>query len=186
VIHDDAWQRLPDLLDDRDDPELLSHVRDCGDCQRQLFLLGRVDRLLRAQARPQRKRPRLGRIGAASAALVAVAAAAAALELLAPQPAHARAFTLRTASGREVGRALIGRSDARNASLALTANGLPLNRNHVYVLWASDAGRSIEVGPFMVDRNGSCSARFNLPATNAWRRFWVAQPGHPGAVVATS
>jgi hypothetical protein len=186
VRHDEAWPRLPDLLGDRDDPELLGHVRDCGDCQRQLFLLGRVDRLLRDQARPERKRPRAGRIGAAAAALVAAAAAAATLVLLPPEAAHARVFTLRTASGREVGQALIGRSDASNASLALTATGLPLNRNHVYVLWASDAGIATEVGPFMVDRNGSCSARFNLPATHAWRRFWVAQPGHPAAVVAAS
>ena len=30
--HEDAWQRLPDLLDDRDDPDLLGHVRGCADC----------------------------------------------------------------------------------------------------------------------------------------------------------
>src|SRR5262249_10294253 len=48
VTHEEAWTRLPDLLQDRDDSALLAHVRACPDCQRQLFLLGRVDRLLRA------------------------------------------------------------------------------------------------------------------------------------------
>jgi hypothetical protein len=58
--HEEAWRRLPDLLDDRDDAALLAHVRTCARCQRQLFLLGRVDRLLRdsaSQHRSARKRP---------------------------------------------------------------------------------------------------------------------------------
>ena len=65
--HDEAWTRLPDLLDDRDDAELLAHVRACADCQRQLFLLGRVDRILRHTAGTSarhariRLRPRLAR-----------------------------------------------------------------------------------------------------------------------------
>jgi hypothetical protein len=45
--HEEASMRLPDLLDDRDDAALLAHVQACADCQRQLFLLGRIDRLLR-------------------------------------------------------------------------------------------------------------------------------------------
>ena len=37
--HEQASTRLPDLLEDRDDAALLAHVRECPDCQRQLFLL---------------------------------------------------------------------------------------------------------------------------------------------------
>lgn len=47
MTHEQAWKRLPDLLDEPDQPILLHHVKHCHACQRQLFLLGRVDRLLR-------------------------------------------------------------------------------------------------------------------------------------------
>ena len=50
MTHSEASTRLPDLLEDRDDAALLAHVRECPDCQRQLFLLGRLDRLLRERA----------------------------------------------------------------------------------------------------------------------------------------
>jgi hypothetical protein len=43
----------------------------------------------------------------------------------------------------------------------------------------------MQVGRFMVDRSGSCRARFNLPASHTWTRFWVTEPGKP-AVVATT
>ncbi len=179
--HEEAWQRLPDLLDDRDDPELLGHLASCTDCQRQLFLLGRVDRLLRDQT-PTRRRPWLPR--AVVAAVAAAAAVAAVLILLVPHGPRAHDFMLRTASGRAVARALMGHSDARNVSLALVARGLPLNRQHVFVLWASDDSSTMQVGRFMVDRSGGCRVRFNLPATHSWRRFWVSQPGNAAAVVA--
>src|SRR5439155_975305 len=39
VRHEEAWTRLPDLLDDRDDAALLTHVRACADCHGQIFLL---------------------------------------------------------------------------------------------------------------------------------------------------
>ncbi len=182
--HAEAWQRLPDLLDDRDDPELLGHVRDCADCQRQLFLLGRVDRLLRDEARAQR-RPRLRRTAAAAAAVVG-AAVVALVVLLIPHTSPSHAFVLRTASGRPVGQAVMGHSDARNVSLALIARGLPLNRQHVFVLWAGDDGSSMQVGHFMVDRSGGCRVRFNLPGTHRWRRFWIAEPGNAAAVVAST
>jgi hypothetical protein len=181
--HAEAWQRLPDLLDDRDDPLLLGHVRGCADCQRQLFLLGRVDRLLRDQA-AARRRPHVRR--AAAAAAVVAAAVVALLVLLVPHQPHTRDFVLRTASGRQVAKAVIGHSDARNDSLALIARGLPLNRRHVFVLWAGDGGSSMQVGRFMVDRSGGCRVRFNLPATRSWRRFWVAEPGNGAAVVAST
>lgn len=62
--HEQAWKRLPDLVLDRDELELLAHVAACNRCQRQLFLLVRVDRALRdaAASRPQkRRRTRKGR-----------------------------------------------------------------------------------------------------------------------------
>ena len=186
--HEEVSRRLPDLLDDRDDAGLLAHVRACADCQRQLFLLGRVDRMLRESASARgaagRRWPTVRQLLAAAA--VVAAAAAATLALFLPQEAHPHEFMLRTASGRSVGLAVMGRSDARNASLALTARGMPVDRGHLFVLWASDDRASMLVGRFMVDRSGSCRARFNLPASHTWTRFWVTEPGKPAAVVATT
>ena len=185
--HEEAFKRLPDLLDDRDDAGLLAHVRACADCQRQLFLLGRLDRILRdsaqAQGAARRRWPTARQLLAAAA--VATAAAAAMLALLLPQKAPPHELMLRTASGRSVGQAVMGRSDARNSSLALSARGLPVDRGHQFVLWASDDRSSMQVGRFMVDRSGSCRARFNLPASHTWTRFWVTEPGKQ-AVVATT
>ncbi len=174
MTHEEASKRLPDLLDDRDDDGLLAHVRACADCQRQLFLLGRVDRMLRDNATVRRaagRRRSTVRHLLAAAAVVA-AAAAITLALLVPQNAHTHEFVLKTAAGRLVGQAVMGRSDARNASLAL--------------LWASDYRSSMQVGRFMVDRSGSCRARFNLPASHAWRRFWITESGKSAAVVAST
>jgi hypothetical protein len=188
VRHEEAIKRLPDLLDDRDDAGLLAHVRSCADCQRQLFLLGSVDRMLRDSATARRaagrRRPTVRRLIAAAA--VAAAAAAAALALLLPQNTHTHEFVLKTASGRSVGQAVMGRSDARNASLALTARAMPVDRGHLFVLWASDDRSSMEVGRFMVDRSGGCRARFNLPANHTWTRFWITQSGKSAPVVAST
>jgi hypothetical protein len=185
--HEEAFKRLPDLLDDRDDGGLLAHARDCADCQRQLFLLGRIDRMLRdsASARGATGRgwPTARQLLAAAA--VVAAAAAVTLAVVVPQKTHTHEFMLRTASGRSVGQAVMGHSDARNSSLALSARGMPVDRGHLFVLWASDDRSSMQVGRFMVDRSGSCRARFNLPASHTWTRFWVTEPGKP-AVVATT
>ena len=183
--HEDVWARLPDLLDDRDDAELLSHVRDCADCQRQLFLLGRADRLLRDRAGAQRPQQRLRRVGLLAAA-VAAAATAAVFALLLPGPGSAHAFTLRTAAGQAVGQAEMGHSDGHNLSLAFTAHGLPLNRSHMFALWARADGASMKVGEFMVDASGGCRVDFNVPTTHDWARFWVAQPKNAAAVVAST
>ncbi len=184
--HEEAFKRLPDLLDDRDDRGLLAHVRACADCQRQLFLLGRVDRMLRDSAQAHRA-PRGRRSTARQflAAAAAVVAAAATLAFFLLQNAHPHEFTLRTASGRSVGEAVMGDSDSRNASLALIARGMPVRQGHLFVLWASDDRSSMQVGRFMVDRSGSCRARFNLPESHTWTRFWVTEPGKR-AVVATT
>jgi hypothetical protein len=188
VRHEDAWTRLPDLLEDRDDAQLLAHVRSCSDCQRQLFLLGRVDRLLRDDAAgigaSRKRRPPLRALLAAAAG--GAAAVAALLVIGLPHPGRSEAFVLRTASGRSVARAVMGHGDAHNASLALQAHGLPMSHGHMFVLWASDDTSSMPVGRFMVDRTGGCSVRFNLPATHAWDRFWVTPPGDAAAVVAST
>jgi hypothetical protein len=187
VRHEEAFKHLPDLLDDRDDPDLLAHVRACRECQRQLFLLGRVDRMLRENAAPKeapRRRWPTARQLLAAAAVVA-AASAATFALVTSRKAHTHEFVLETASGRSVARAVMGHSDARNASLALTARGMPIDRGHLFVLWAGDDRSSMQVGRFMVDRSGNCRARFNLPANHDWSRLWVTQAGNP-AVLATT
>jgi hypothetical protein len=190
VRHDEAWQRLPDLLDDRDDPTLLAHVRSCGDCQRQLFRLGRVDRLLRDRAaaqeagRPRRRGVRR-KVGLAAVVAVAFGALLAALWVVQRGPTHE--LTFRTASGRAVGSAVMGHSDTRNVSLALTARDLPVDRGQLFVLWADDQTHArMQVGHFMVDRTGGCRVRFNMPADHPWRRFWITRPGNATTVVAST
>ena len=186
--HEEAFNRLPDLLDDRDDVDLLAHVRVCAACQRQLFLLGRVDRMLRergsAREAARRRWPMARRLLAAAA--VVAAAAAATLALFLPQKAHRHEFMLRTEAGRLVGHAVMSRSDTRNASLALTAHGMPVDRGHMFVLWAGDDRSSMQVGRFMVDRTGGCRVRFNLPASHEWSRLWVTEAARPAAVIAAT
>jgi len=187
VRHEEAWRRLPDLLDDRDDPGLVAHVRECTRCQRQLFLLGRVDRLLRDSAttrRRLRRRPVRTRILTLSAA--AIAAGAATLALTVPQRTPSHGLVLRTAQGLSVGRATISSGDSRNASLSLTARHLPADHGQTFVLWAGDSSSSaMQVGRFMVDRSGGCRVRFNLPDTHSWTRFWVTKPGGTSVVAST-
>jgi hypothetical protein len=185
--HEEAWRRLPDLLDDRDDTALLAHVRACSSCQRQLFLLGRVDRLLRDSAcvrRSARRRPTRVQILALAAAIAAVVAAAIAVVL--PQQTREHHFVFRSASGRLVGEARMSNGDSHNDSLALTARHLPVDRGDMFVLWAGDKKSSMQVGRFMVDRTGGCRVRFNLPEDHSWRRFWVTEPGEAGTIVAST
>ena len=188
--HEQARTRLPDLLEDRDDPVLLAHVRACADCQRQLFLLGRVDRLLRERyALRGEKRPQWWSVPRALLGAVAASAAVAAVAVALVFVDHGRShpFMFRTASGRAVGHATMGHSDARNLSLTLSARGLPVDRGHVFVLWANDSARSrMQVGNFMVDRRGACRVRFNLPANHSWRQFWITRPGNPDAMIAST
>jgi len=184
VKHADAWQRLPDLLEDRDHPDLLAHVRGCAECQRQMFLLGRVDRMLHDQA-PARRSGHHVRRGVAAIVGI-VAAAGLLLTLLNPGGSAAHAFAFRTASGRLVGHVSMTQADSRNDSLALVARRLPVNGRHVFVLWAADTRSSMLVGRFMVDRSGGCRARFNLPANHHWRHFWISLPGNATEIVAST
>jgi Anti-sigma-K factor rskA len=191
VTHERARTRLPDLLADRDEPELLAHVAACHDCQRQLFLLGRVDRALRGAASGRssgRRRVRKLRWPRLPSGLAAAAVAAAVvLMLLTPHENGLAQLTLRTASGQTIGHAVLDRSDAESTSLTLVARGLPGHQGDTYVLWASGSrGRPTSVGRFMVDPGGACRARFNLPGGRTWARFWVTTPGQPNAVVAST
>jgi hypothetical protein len=189
MTHEHAWTRLPDLLDDRDQPELLGHVAACHDCQRQLFLLGRVDRALRSAAgahRKDRRRVRKGRWLRFHSALVAAAVAALLVVLFLPHNSSPRQFTLRTAAGQPIGHATLQRADAENTSLTLVARGLPARGGDTFVLWAGSRQRRVAVGHFMVEPGGACRARFNLPGRRAWVHFWVTPPGQPNAVVATT
>ena len=189
MTHGEAWTRLPDLLDDRDDPGLLAHLRGCAECQRQLFLLGRVDRALRAAAAGRREtlRGRRSRWLRFSSGLVAAAFAATVVALFLPHHAGLRQFTLRTAAGEPIGHAILNRSDAENTSLTLVARGLPARGGNGFVLWAAGRrGPQITIGRFMVGASGECRARFNLPAGHDWARFWVTRPGNLTGVVAST
>jgi len=187
--HEEAWTRLPDLLDDRDDAALLAHVHACADCQRQLFLLGRVDRLLRERAADAPiAHSRIGRPRRLAAAAAVVSAAAAMIvALLVLQHGGGHAMMFRTAQGRAVGQAVMGHSDARNVSLALVAEHLPATRGRIYVLWAGDRAQTpMLVGRFMVDRSGGCRVHFNLPANHDWSRFWISRPDNAAQIVAST
>lgn len=189
MTHEHAWTRLPDLLQDRDEPALLAHVAACHDCQRQLFLLGRVDRLLRDAAttrRAERRRGRRRRWLRFPTGLVA-SAAVALLVLFLPHTHRLQPFTLRTASGRPIGQAVLARAAAGKLSVALVARGLPRRAGDVYILWGGGDGRpAASVGRFMADPSGACRARFDLTGGRSWARFWVTPQGEPASVVAST
>ena len=190
MTHKRAWERLPDLLRSREQPELLAHVSGCHACQRQLFLLGRVDRLLR-QARPQARRsPRLPitKAPAVSQLATLAAAAAVALILFLPRAPGSHGMVLRSADGRAVARATIARADQSNVEVSLVARGMPRSEGDQFLLWAhpEQGGGATPVGQFMVDRTGSCRTHFNLPTGQHWTRLWVTPTADPTQVVATT
>lgn len=189
--HGYVWTRLPDLLEDRDQPSLLAHVAICHACQRQLFLLEQVDRLLRETAvAEQRAAARAGRRWARSPAAVAaaaVAAAAAALFAGALAGPQGRDLTLRSVSGKVVGHARLTPADRDNISVLLVTDGLPVRHDPTYVLWARGTSASARVvGRFMISSSGSCRARFNLPANRRWMRLWITPPARPDTIVAAT
>ena len=190
MTHDHAWTHLPDLLDDRDQPELLAHVAACHDCQRQLFLLARVDRALRgATVARQKELRRNGRSRwlRFPSGLVAAAVAAFVAVMLLPHHTGLRQLTFKTAAGQPIGHATLKREDAENTSLTLVARGLPARGGDTFILWAGGGGdQKVAIGRFMVEPGGACRARFNLPGKRGWAHFWVTPPGQPNAVVATT
>jgi hypothetical protein len=188
VTHDAARERLPDLLFDREDAALLAHLRECHDCQRRLFTLARIDRLLRQRGTKIRaRRSRLRSALSAAAAIGAGAIAVVALTL----PLHHNAplsFTLRGVDGSAVARAQIQRADSENQSIAFVAQGLPTAPTDTYLLWTTSPDRSqpLLVGRFMVNHTGACRARFNLAGTHHSSRFWITPSTDPAVVVAGS
>ncbi len=188
MTHDLASERLPDLLFDRDDPDLLAHVGTCHRCQQQLFLLSRVDRLLR-QRRPRpaevSRRRSLGALAIAAVIAAAIATALSLPQRRAPGPAR---FTLKTDAGSVVARARIEGGDAENESLAFVAKGLPARPTDTYLLWTQgpSSREPVVVGRFMVSHTGECRARFNLPGTTHSGRFWITPSTEPAAIVAST
>ena len=185
MTHDEARDRLPDLLNDRDDPLLLAHVNACHACQQQLFRLNRVDRILRANA-TQATRGHLSRrwYGVAVAAV-----AAAAFILVVPGRGHQPpGQVLRSATGRAIGQATLSKPDAQNLTVSLELHGVKMTSGDVYVLWtrSTESPRPVPVGRFMVDASGSCKAHFTLPSRSQWTRFWITPPSHPSLVLATT
>jgi len=188
--HERAWERLPDLLGPRDDAPLLAHVAGCHTCQRQLFLLERVDRMLRDARATNVGAVNVTRMHFRLAALLAAlaVAAAAALVLVLPRPSGEHGFVLRTADGRALGRATVVRTDRSNEQLSLVARGMTRAGGSQLLLWAQSAEGAgpIPVGRFMVDSRGDCRTAFTLPTNHRWTRFWVTSSTDPSVVVATT
>ena len=190
--HETAWERLPDLLVERaGGSELRRHVARCHACQRQLFLLQRVDRLLRSRpsvSSPKRRASWLRRM-IGLAALGAVAAILL-LALFLPRAATVRELTFYSAAGPGLRvQGSVSQGDAANAVLTIVASGLPHERaNANYLVWASTASQTepVIVGRFMADPSGECRARFNLPRSRPWRRFWVTPESSPARIVAAA
>lgn len=182
--HEDAFRKLPDLLDDRDDAALLRHVRDCADCQRQLFLLNRIDRALRGNApTATRRRPTRFRV---SAAVFAAAAAAAVVAAFLPSSARTHPYMLRASSGAILAQATMKHADARNVALVLLTHSLPVASGHMFILWASDRQTRMQAGRFMADEQGRAHVRFNLPANHHWTRFWITRPNPAPTMIAST
>ncbi len=186
MTHDLVFERLPDLLVDRDDPALLAHVGSCHLCQRQLFLLSRVDRLLRQRRPPTRRRRRV--LAALAVACVIAVAIAVAVALPLRRAASPARFELKTDDGAIVARAQVQRADAENESVAFVAKGLRSKPADTYLLWTQgpENGEPVVVGRFMVSDRGECRARFNLPGTRKPGRFWITPSTEPATIVAST
>ena len=189
--HDKAWELLPDLVVERGgDSELRRHVARCHECQRQLFLLQRVDGLLRARPRavtPRRRSSRLRRM----MRLVALGAVAAVvlLALFLSRSPDVRELTFRSAAGPGVVvRGSVSPGDASDAVLTIVARGLPREHGANFVLWARAASPAdpVLVGRFMANPSGECKARFNLPTVRRWTRFWVTPESSPATIIAAT
>jgi hypothetical protein len=165
---------------------LLSHLRECHDCQRRFFALARIDRLLRERGeRMRRKRSRTWYAGFAAA----VAAVVVAVTIALPR-SHATAFTfaLKGVDGSIVARAEINPADAENQSISFLAQGLPTTADDTYSLWTASpqTKRPLLVGRFMISHAGVCRARFNLAGTRHPSRFWITPATDPSVVVAAT
>jgi hypothetical protein len=183
--HQTASQSLPDLVTDPAAPHraLRAHLRTCHACQRQLFLLQRVDGMLRpdlpSSDRPRRYRAR--RVG--GVALAAALAVAAVFVLLPRTQTQAEAFTLRASDGLTVAQAQI-RNQGSQQVVVLTP-GAPMPATTRYVLWGSaQSHTTIRLGMLITTATGRCRARFVLPSQPAWKRLWMTPLSQPTTIVA--
>ena len=190
MTHEAAWDRLPDLLFDRDDRGLLTHVANCHLCQARLFRLARVDRVLRVSGRRPARQRRRGRLTLAAAGVAAVAAAAGVFVLPSHPPVTRPAsLALHTLSGKVVAHASITPADGANQSIALVAHHLTTRGASMYSLWTrapGGRGRAVLIGQFMVSNGGECRARFNLAGLHHSAQFWITRAATPTAVIATT
>lgn len=190
MTHEAAWERLPDLLFDRDDPGLLAHVANCHLCQARLFRLARVDRLLRGSRKPSHQGRARRQLVTAAASLATVAAAVGVFVVAGHRPiSQPPALALHTLSGTVVAHASITPADGANQSIALVAHHLAPGNTSMYSLWTRAPGggrRALLVGQFMVSDDGECRARFNLAGMRHSTTFWITRATAPGAVIATT
>lgn len=191
MTHEAAWDRLPDLLFDRDDHGLLAHVANCHLCQARLFRLARVDRVLRGSRKPSHQgRARLQLVTLAAASVAAVAAAVGVFVVAGHRPVSQPAvLALHTLSGKVVAHALITPVDGANQSIALVAHHLTTGNTSMYSLWTRAPGggrRAVLVGQFMVSHDGECRARFNLAGLRHSAQFWITRATAPTAVIAAT
>jgi hypothetical protein len=181
VTHERARELLPDVVLGLADAALLRHVAGCHACQRQVFLLHRVDAALRERRSPRGPASRLRR---RAAPLAALAVAVAALALFVPARPPRPAFALRADGGRIVARATL----AASGRVALEADGLPAGDGSAYALWAGrgEGGQRILVGRFMADPRGFCRVSFDVPDAGRWVRFWITPAADRVRVVAAT
>jgi hypothetical protein len=186
MTHESAWERLPDLLETKGDRELLAHIRSCHACQEQVFLLNRVDRLLREHRPPRRRRtlrPPVRRRLAAAAALVA----AVGIALQTGATPRVSSLALHGAGG---GPAVHGavRAEAGGTVVSVVASGLPSRGAMTYLLWARDRAhpRPVLVGRLADDGTGTCRGRFRIRTLGDRARFWITSEGAPTTVLAST
>lgn len=188
MTHDQAWRLLPDIITAPDDvpDRVRSHVASCHICQRQLFRLQRVDRLLRSDAfrgEPARGRRR-GFVRWVAAVAMPLLAAVAFAVYLAVAPPGVSAMALRSASGIAVANAQI-RDVGDGQVVELTPGDGGLSGTTSYVLWGRTASHpNVRLGMFMSSPTGTCRARFRMRDHLHWQRFWITPAANRGAVVA--
>ncbi len=188
MTHDEAWPLLPDLITTPDEvpDRLRTHVASCHTCQRQLFRLQRVDRLLRTHGReqePARRRARRRMRWLAAAAAPLLAATAVAIHL-AVAPSGASAMALRSAAGMAVANAQV-RTVGTGQVVELTPGTVGLSGTTGYVLWGRTGNNTnVRLGMFMSSSTGTCRARFTMPEHLDLQRLWITPAANRTTVVA--
>lgn len=204
--HDDARQRLPELLGLRsvpgDEPALSAHIDGCAACRDELAALARVDRALReagaAEPGPAldervlaipagtERRPahasRRAWIAAAASLLLAIVTSAAWLGGRDPAPpafTASRTVDLADAGTGVRARLEFGRSDGQNQPIRLVAHGLSTAGARYYVLWLTGPGGRVSAATFRPDPDGDCVVVGVAPADATWTHVGIAAAHAP-------